>query len=114
MSGRSPSCAPSPRCLAALAGGLGKVSIRIRRRTDHAPLTLQKVGGALAHAGVYVRLGRLDVVVEVVAEGLDVGDDVGHALRREVAREEDYTWLAIVPAAVVPACPPPPSAPHQT
>jgi hypothetical protein len=38
---------------------------------------------------VDVGLGGLDVVVEVVAEGLDVRDDVGHALGREVAGEQD-------------------------
>lgn len=34
-------------------------------------------------------LGRLDMVVEVVAEGLDVRDHVVHALRGEVPREQD-------------------------
>ena len=36
-----------------------------------------------------VRLGRLDVVVEVVAEGLDVRDDFFAAGWGEVAGEED-------------------------
>ena len=36
-----------------------------------------------------VRLGRLDVVVEVVTEGLDVRDDNGHALGCQVTRKEN-------------------------
>jgi hypothetical protein len=35
-------------------------------------------------------LGSLNVVVEVVAESLDVRNDIGHPLGREVTGEEDY------------------------
>ena len=52
---------------------------------------------AVAHTRVHVRLGALDVVVQVVAEVLDVADrcvcDVGVG---EVAREEDEGHVADV------------------
>jgi hypothetical protein len=35
------------------------------------------------------RLGRLDVVVEVIAEGLDVRDDLYSSLGCQMAREQD-------------------------
>ena len=38
--------------------------------------TLQEVGGPAPHSRVDVCFGRLDVVVEVVAESLDVRDDL--------------------------------------
>lgn len=50
---------------------------------------LQEIRGAPAHARVDVRFRRLDVVVEVVAEGLDVGDGGGAGGGVEVAGEED-------------------------
>ena len=52
-------------------------------------LTLQKVCRPPPHPTVNVRLARLDVVVEVVPERLDVGDDFAAALWCEVAWEED-------------------------
>jgi hypothetical protein len=55
------------------------------RATQH----LQEVGGAPAHAAVDVGFAGLDVVVEVVAEGLDVGDDFFAARWGQVAGEED-------------------------
>ena len=51
--------------------------------------TLKEIGSSPSHARVNVRLGRLDMVVEVVPERLDVGDDIGHALLCEVSREEN-------------------------
>ena len=56
------------------------------RATQH----LQEVGGAPAHAAVDVGFAGLDVVVEVVAEGLDVRDDFFAAGWGEVAGEEDW------------------------
>lgn len=35
-------------------------------------------------------LGSLNVVVEVVSECLDVGDDIGHPLGGQVTREQDW------------------------
>lgn len=55
---------------------------------------LQEVGGASAHAAVDVRLAGLDVVVEVVAKGLDVRDDLLAARGGEVAGEEDCGILS--------------------
>ena len=52
--------------------------------------TLQEVRRPPPHARVDVGLGSLDMVVEVVAEGLDVGDDIRHPLRREMSGEEHY------------------------
>lgn len=43
-----------------------------------------------------VCLARLDVVVEVVAEGLDVRDDLLAARGGEVAGEEDWDLVSIV------------------
>jgi hypothetical protein len=51
---------------------------------------LQEIGGAPAHAAVDVGFAGLDVVVEVVAEGLDVRDDFFAAGWGEVAGEEDW------------------------
>lgn len=51
-------------------------------------LTLQEVCCPSSHAAVDVRLAGFDVVVEVVAEDLDVRDDSLAALGREVAGEE--------------------------
>ena len=46
--------------------------------------------GISAHDGSqYTYLGGLDVIVEVVTEGLDVGNDIGHPLRSQMAREQD-------------------------
>jgi hypothetical protein len=50
---------------------------------------LQEIGGASAHAAVDVGFAGFDVVVEVVAEGLDVRDDLFAARWGEVAGEED-------------------------
>ena len=50
---------------------------------------MQEIGGAPAHAAVDVGFAGLDVVVEVVAEGLDVRDDFFAAGWGEVAGEED-------------------------
>lgn len=54
-----------------------------------AALTLEEVGGSLAHSGVDVCLGGLDVVVEVVAEDLDMGDVFVAALGSQVTGEEN-------------------------
>lgn len=51
---------------------------------------LQEVGGASAHAAVDVGFACFDVVVEVVAESLDVRDDFFAAGGGEVAGEEDW------------------------
>lgn len=67
--------------------------------------TLEEISGTLSHTSVDVGLksqlnepenGRrvthfrcLDVIMEVVAEGLDVGDTIIAALRCQVSREED-------------------------
>ena len=50
---------------------------------------LQEIGGAPAHAAVDVGFAGLDVVVEVVTEGLDVRDDFFAAGWGQVAGEED-------------------------
>lgn len=69
-------------------------------------LTLEEICCPLTHSGVdeclhksvsngvltwavQTYLGRLDMVVEVVAEGLDVGDVLIAALRSQVTREEN-------------------------
>lgn len=67
--------------------------------------TLEEISGTLSHTSVDVGLksqlnepenGRrgthfrcLDVIMEVVAEGLDVGDTIITALGCQVSREED-------------------------
>ena len=56
---------------------------------------LQEVGGAPAHAAVDVGFAGLDVVVEVVAEGLDVGDDFFAARWGQVAGEEDWSCMLV-------------------
>lgn len=61
------------------------LSLRPRATQD-----LQEIGGAPAHAAVDVGFAGLDVVVEVVAEGLDVGDDFFAARWGQVAGEEDW------------------------
>lgn len=43
-------------------------------------------------------LGGLDVIVEVVTEGLDVGDNIGHPLRSKMAREQDCLLLLAKPS----------------
>lgn len=53
------------------------------------PLTLKEICCALAHTRVDVGLRGLDVVMEVIAEGLDVRDDLGHSLRSKMPREEN-------------------------
>ena len=58
---------------------------------------LLELRDAEAHARVHVRLRALDVVVEVVAEELDVRDRLrGNVRVREVAREEDEGDVADV------------------
>jgi hypothetical protein len=54
--------------------------------------TLKEIGSPLAHSRVDECLGRLDMVVEVVAEGLDVRDNFGPSLVRQVAGEQDYEY----------------------
>jgi hypothetical protein len=51
---------------------------------------LEEVRGPLAHPGVDEGLGGLDVVVEVVTESLDVGDDLVSSCSLQMAREKDY------------------------
>jgi hypothetical protein len=55
------------------------------RATQH----LQEVGSTPAHAAVDVGFASFDVVVEVIAESLDVRDDFFTASGCKVAREED-------------------------
>jgi len=50
--------------------------------------TLKEVCSPLAHSCVNEGLGSLDVVMEVVAEGLDVRDNLIAPLLGEMAREE--------------------------
>lgn len=50
---------------------------------------LEELGDAEAHARVHVRLGALDVVVQVVPEQLHARDGVFCCLRGEVSGEED-------------------------
>jgi len=50
---------------------------------------LQEIGRPPPHPAVDVRFRGFDVVVEVVAEGLDVGDCLGAPLGGEVAGEEN-------------------------
>ena len=50
--------------------------------------TLEEVCGPLAHSCVDESLGSLDVVMEVVAEGLNVRDNLIAPLLGEMAREE--------------------------
>ena len=59
--------------------------LRLRPRP---PQNLQEVRRPPSHARVNIRLAGLDVVVEVIAKGLDVRDDVCLALGGEVAGEE--------------------------
>ena len=61
---------PATGCLALLFLGLWSSTAQY----------LQEVGGPLSHSRVDISLGGLDVIVEVVAEGLNVRDDIGHAL----------------------------------
>jgi hypothetical protein len=56
---------------------------------------LQEIGGAPAHAAVDVGFAGLDVVVEVVAEGLDVRDDFFAARWGQVAGEEDWPCMLV-------------------
>lgn len=80
---------PSPPTRALLFAGLWhdeRVNQVTRTTCQH---TLEKIGCPLAHSRVNERLGGLDVVVEVVAEGLDVGDDFGSSCSCQMAREED-------------------------
>jgi len=56
---------------------------------------LQEVGGASAHAAVDVGFAGFDVVVEVVAEGLDVRDDFFATRWGEVAGEEDLQNVSV-------------------
>ena len=51
--------------------------------------TLEEVGSPLAHPRVDESFGRLDMVMEVVAESLDVGDDLVSSLVRQVAGKQD-------------------------
>lgn len=55
---------------------------------------LEEVCRSLSHSRVDVCFRCFDMVVEVVAECLDVRDDMFHALGRKVAGEEDYLMLA--------------------
>ena len=48
-----------------------------------------------------IRLRRLDMVMEIVAEGLDMGDGLGAPLRREMSREEYEGYVADFVAGVV-------------
>jgi hypothetical protein len=57
---------------------------------------LQEISGAPAHAAVDVGFAGLDVVVEVVAEGLDVRDNFLAARGGEVAGEEDCEGSMLV------------------
>ena len=52
--------------------------------------TLEEVGSPSSHSRMDVSLGSLDVIVEVVAEGLDVRDDLVPPLRSQMTREKDY------------------------
>lgn len=54
---------------------------------------LQEIGSASAHAAVNVSLAGLDVIVEVIAECLDVRDDFFTACGCEVTWEEDCGYL---------------------
>lgn len=51
--------------------------------------TLEEVSRPLAHPRVDKRLGRLNVVMEVVTEGLNVRDDFVSSLLCQMAREKD-------------------------
>ena len=57
---------------------------------DSSSHTLQEVGCPLSHPRVDKCFGGFDVVVEVVSEGLDVGDDLCSSLHGQMAREENY------------------------
>ena len=62
---------------------------RIGLLRPRSPEHLQEVRGPSPHARVDVGLAGLDVVVEVVAEGLDMGDGLLALGGGEVAGEED-------------------------
>lgn len=57
---------------------------------------MQEIGSPSSHSRVDVCLCGLDVVVEIIAEGFDVGDDVLSAGVCEVAGEQDCVdWLVL-------------------
>lgn len=59
------------------------------RTGNCSPRTLKEIGSPLAHPRVDERFGRLDVVVEVVTESLDVRDDLRSSVSCQMAREQD-------------------------
>ena len=56
-------------------------------------LTLEEVSRPAAHSGVDVRLGGLDMVVEIIAESLNVRDDIWHPLWCQMTGEENCSQL---------------------
>jgi hypothetical protein len=58
---------------------------------------LLKFGNAVAHARVHVSLGTFDVIMQIVAEQLDVGDGRGRHIRvGKVPGEQDECYVANV------------------
>jgi hypothetical protein len=88
MFGHSLSYAPSPLPRALLCGEL--VTLVQGSTQGLSCHTLEEVSCPLSHPGVDKGLGSLDVVVEVVSEGLDVGDDLCSSLHSQMAWEENY------------------------
>jgi len=65
-----------------------RLAFRRRDLRLRAVENLLELRDAVAHARVHIRFGALDVVVQVVAEELDVRDGAGRGERGEVPREE--------------------------
>lgn len=59
-------------------------------------LTLQEVGRPSSHAAVNIRLARLDVVVKVIAKGLNVRDDLVSSLFCKMAWEQDCSVVSVI------------------
>lgn len=94
MSCHWPSSVPFPRSLGVRGATLCSCQYTNHIDACRIGLTLQEVCGSLPHSGVDVCFGSLDVVVEVVSESLNVGDDRRHLLGGEVPWEEDLDELA--------------------
>ena len=63
---------------------------------------LQEIRRPSSHPRMDVRLRRLDMVMEIVAEGLDMGEGIGAPLRGEMSWEEHKGHVAdFVPGGVV-------------
>jgi hypothetical protein len=68
----------------------GRLSLSLLVFRSSSVEDLEEVCCPLTHSSVNICLGRLDVVMKIVTEGLDVRDIFVASLRSQVSREKDY------------------------